>query len=215
MDKSYTRLILVVLLCLAVFLFVQLQRSKTGLEQPSKYEFPIQFNKWQGQDIHSDNELWMSGLGASKMVFRSYHKGNASIDLYLAYYTDMNSSDLVHAPTVCYPGQGWKVESDSVEVFSIGTTQFRANRIIIQKQGQTQIVYAWWQTPGKIIATNTGHRLYQLLSSIMFSNSASVWSRVSIDATHETMSEDERHLKAFIHDVVHLVENYFSHRQSE
>ena len=209
MDKSHARLIFLVFLCLFVFILVQVQRSKTGIEQPSEYEFPKQFNKWHGEDIHSDNGTWMSVLGASGMVFRSYIKGNASVDLYLAYYTDMNSSDLVHAPTVCYPGQGWQVVSDSIEEFSLGAKTFRATRLIIRKQGHTQIVYAWWQTRDRILATNSSHRFHQLFSSIMFSSSASVWSRVSINAAPETVDEQERHLKAFIHEVVPLVGNYF------
>lgn len=209
MDKSYARLIVAVFLCLFVFVLAQLQRSKTGIEQPSEYEFPKQFSTWHGVDISSDNGMWMSVLGASRMVFRSYLKDNASVDLYLAYYTDMNSSDLVHSPTVCYPGQGWQVVSESIKEFSIGASTFRATKLIISKQGHTQIVYAWWQTRDRILATNSSHRFYQLFSSIMFSNSASVWSRVSINATPETMDEQEQQLKAFIHEVVPLVENYF------
>ena len=209
MAKSYTRLIIVVVLALGVFALVQVQQHKTGLALPSTYELPGQFGQWQGRDINSSNEQWMDELGADSMVFRSYHNEGTIISLYAAYYTDMDSADLVHAPTVCYPGQGWRVRHDSIIAFPVGSFDFRANRLIIEKQKQAQVVYVWWQTPEKILARNSTHRLYQLLSSLMFANSASVWVRLSIDVNNESMVDQEQRLQEFIHELVPLVQRYF------
>ena len=207
--------IIFIIVVLTVFLVSVLTRVSSQASKNIVYTLPASFGNWQSNELSYNRELLTSWLGTEHIVFRQYRntETDASIALYLAYYHDLESSDMAHAPEVCYPGQGWKILSNNEIQFTISPgTQIRAKRMMIEKNAEREIVYSWWQTDGAIIADNSWYHLSQIIKRIAFKDTSSVWVRISAQEAggEEKNNFAENVIREFCEEAVPLFNNYFN-----
>lgn len=198
---------------LALFLGAHLLKEppRSG-NHPAPYAFPATMGQWQGSDLPMDRDLLTSWLGTDNMVFRQYHDESRgyAVSLYLAYYADMSSSDMAHAPEVCYPGQGWRIVANQEIEPGLSARDMRVKRMQIARHAQREVVYSWWQTRDRIIPSNSWYRLNQIISRISRNDSASIWVRISADEGPDDQGEDM--VRAFCEEALPLLANYFQPR---
>jgi len=208
MDTYKKRLIIIVVLSLMVFISVSIFQRDEKKNVDSVYSLPMAIQEWQGNDVDYDSEMLLSWLGPKKIVFRNYGRDHIHITLYLAYYNSMKQSDLAHAPTVCYPGQGWTVKEDTIVSFPINGIQFRCNRLHVEKGQMNEIVYTWWQTSDGVFARNSEYRLNQTLKRILSPHTPALWIRISGEEVEENARNIELELQKFVSDALPLFQNY-------
>jgi EpsI family protein len=156
-------------------------------EQVRPFEIPVNIGHWKGRNVSCDLAALRSAIGAQDVVFRSYGNGVDAIVLYAAFYKDVDSADCVHAPEVCYTGQGWMISEDDVISVSLGRVRAQVSRLVIRKAGDRELVYCWWNTGERIIPRNSLNRFYQMFLSITGRNPSTVWVRMS-----KNLQGDER-----------------------
>lgn len=69
----------------------------------------------------------------------------------------MEGEEFFHSPTVCLPSAGWKVlKQDTYDVpdASPHYKEFVVRKMLVEKMGQKQLVYFWFQTNKKIAHIN-------------------------------------------------------------
>jgi len=185
-------------------------------DQGSVYAFPTTMGQWQGNDVSFDRDLLASWLGTNNMVFRRYHDDSRgyAVTVYIAYYQDMGTSDLAHAPEVCYPGQGWKIVSNREIDFVPAGSGINVKRMHIARNMEQEVVYSWWQTRERIIPSNSRYRLYQIINRISGNDIASIWVRVSAESAGPGRTDDlgEEMVNAFCGEALPLLANYFKSR---
>jgi len=206
------RAILYTITVLAVFVAVNLIGRLAQVPQVTGYDLPLFIGPWRGSDVTYDREQLIAWLGMNRMVFRNYTNGASGkeVTLYIAYYDDMTHSDKAHAPEVCYPGQGWSVESiENIDLTFTGKN-FNIKRFFIEKNKVHQVVYSWWQTRYEVIGGNEWYRLAQVKNRLMFRETQSIWVRVSseYDDKEVTQQEAEENLKDFCRVIIPFLGNY-------
>lgn len=202
------RIALIIVLMLVVFLAATSARRAMHASHENSYEFPMVIEGWKGETLNENIEFLRAELGAQSILFRTYTDENKTVTMYLAYYKDVNSANRVHAPTVCYPGQGWAVKSDDEVSLKFRNNTVHVNRLIVEKGKKRELVYNWWQTGDRILPRNSWNRFYQMFRSVTGQNPSTVWVRLSQDIAAESGS-DERAVSEFSKNIMPLVTHYF------
>ena len=106
-------------------------------------------------------------LRADDYFIADYKKPEAAdINLYIVYYENQKDGSALHSPKACLPGGGWRItESSTVDLTRFGNTG-KANRAIIEQNGQKLLVYYWIRQNANNYANEFKARLSLLKQSI-------------------------------------------------
>jgi EpsI family protein len=91
------------------------------------------------------------------------------VNVYVAYYESPKKGRSSHSPRQCIPGGGWEITSfeplrlDRAPGMSAAV---EANRVVIQKGGQKQIVYYWFKQRDRWIANEYAVKFFLFWDSL-------------------------------------------------
>ncbi len=213
MAFPYKRTSVFVVAVLAVFLAASFLAHQPVSREGAAYALPDVIGAWEGRDVSFDRDLLVSWLGTDTMVFRTYWNRETGqvVTLYLAFYPDMEASDMAHEPEVCYPGQGWTILSAARTRMDEDGKAVHVKRLLISKGPSHEVVYSWWQVGDSVIAENWTYRLLQITNRLSGRDTASLWVRVSSKLTGEasggTGGDDA--IQAFCSDLQAFLKGYF------
>jgi EpsI family protein len=124
------------------------------------------------------------------------------VNLYIAYYSSQRKGVSPHSPRVRIPGGGWEIS----ELKRIEVNGHPANRVIIQKGENRQIVYYWFQGYGRIVANEYINKWYLFLDAVFKNRTDGALVRyVTAVLPNETIeAADERVLELMIKADVEL-----------
>ncbi len=204
------RTIAFVIIVISVFLSANYLRIPRAEKKGEAYVLPLTIGQWEGSEVQYNRELLTSWLGTQAILFRSYKNETRGYDVtvYIAYYDTLDSSDMAHAPEVCYPGQGWKITSSSDVPFVLSGNNARVKRMVIEKDSAREVVYSWWETGNRVFPYNSWYHLYQILNKFTFKDTSSIWVRISSE-TNGDSGQGEEMIRLFCKDAAPLLANYF------
>lgn len=167
MNSFWRFLVLTVLLAgSAVFL-----RARSGSENlpPRKplAQFPLQVGAWSGTEIPIDAET-IRVLGDGDFMQRIYRAPDKPfVDLFVGYFPTQRTGSTIHSPQNCLPGAGWSpVESTKRQLHAEGRPPVTVNRYIIAKGLDRQLVLYWYQSNGRVVASEYWSKIYLVTDSI-------------------------------------------------
>ena len=109
-------------------------------------------------------------LKPSAYLSRTYSKSGLQADLFIAYYAQQRAGESMHSPKHCLPGSGWEIwDYGSAEIPDGGQT-VKVNKYSIANSGQRMLVLYWYQSKGRIIASEYAGKLL-LASDALLQNS--------------------------------------------
>lgn len=132
--------------------------------------FPTQAGAWRriGGDERYDEET-EKVLRADDYLSRLYKSPEGRLaNFYVGYYASQRSGATYHSPLNCLPGAGW-VMTDPAKIMiqpADGAPAFEANRFIVQKGRNRQLLIYWYQGRGRAIASEYWGKFYTILDSI-------------------------------------------------
>ena len=94
------------------------------------------------------------------------------IGLYIGYYKSQREGDTMHSPLNCLPGAGWAPESQSYLTIPVSTSPGAApqpitvNRYLIRKGADRQLVLYWYQSHGRVVASEYSSKIFMVLDAI-------------------------------------------------
>jgi EpsI family protein len=116
-----------------------------------------------------DDEI-VAILGVDDYVTRVYRKPGATpVGLYIGYWQSQKQGDSIHSPQNCLPGAGWSPVSRADFVIGGATTmpgEPVVNRYVVQKGLDRQLVLYWYQSHGRIIASEYWGKIAQVADAI-------------------------------------------------
>jgi EpsI family protein len=115
-------------------------------------EFPAAIALWHSEDIPFDPEV-VKEIGVDDYTNREYFGGGPIIELYIGYYKDQRSGDAIHSPKNCLPGEGWEPVRSSRRDIGSAEKPVVVNEYIVQKGTGRDLVLYWYQTHGRIVAS--------------------------------------------------------------
>jgi EpsI family protein len=133
---------------------------------------PLQIDGWTGTDDALDRQT-LDILGPGEFLVRDYENASQPwINLYIAYFPTQKTGDTIHSPNHCLPGAGWIPTSrEVVQITRPDGSSFPANRYVIAKSGDRQLVLYWFQAHGRAVASEYWAKYYLVADSVRMNRS--------------------------------------------
>lgn len=181
-----TRRLLVVAACLILAAGVIARASRVE-STPSRRpfgEFPLTIDGWRGRLNPPLGADVLRVLGAVDYMSRTYSSRAGAADLYVGYYASQREGDTIHSPLNCLPGSGWEpVNRDRVAI-DVGESQpVVVNQLLIQNGLDRQTVLYWYQSHGRVVASEYWGRAYLALDALRLNRTDGAIVRVVVPVT--------------------------------
>ena len=195
----------------AIFLHVRSRNEILPVRQPLK-AFPQQLGEWGGTDVAIPQDV-LDVLGAGDFLLRVYQDDsgrNPDVDLFLAYFPSQRAGDTIHSPKHCLPGAGWSpIEASRISISSPGRAPFLANRYIIGKGAERQLVLYWYWAHDRAAASEYLAKFYLVADSIRMNRSDGSLVRVTTPLrSGESADAAQDRLLAFAGKVVPVLNGF-------
>lgn len=111
-------------------------------------EFPLQLGEWRGTSAAMERQ-YLEALQLDDYLLADFRSAEQHpVNVYVAYYQSPKKGRSSHSPKQCIPGGGWEITSFELLRLAqpaVARGTLAVNRLIIQKNGQKQIVYYWFK----------------------------------------------------------------------
>jgi EpsI family protein len=132
-------------------------------------QFPMQVEEWHGAPQPPIEPKILAVLGVDDYLTRAYYTPDRSaiVGLYLGYYGSQRQGDTMHSPLNCLPGAGWAPLSNSRMPIRVAPdSEIVVNRYIIQKGLDRQLVLYWYQSHGRVVASEYWSKFYLIRDAV-------------------------------------------------
>lgn len=159
---------------------------------------PLQIDGWHGQPGPRLDEATVTALGVDDFVNRIYSSaGSTPVALYIGYYGTQRQGDTIHSPLNCLPGAGWQPISRArlsipVRETLSGATLTRTivvNRLVIEKDLDREMVLYWYQSHGRVVASEYWGRALLAIDAIRLNRTDSALVRVIVPIAADTRGD--------------------------
>ncbi|MBN1567563.1 MAG: EpsI family protein [Acidobacteria bacterium] len=189
-------LLCLVLLATAAWVARASRPEITPIREPLS-EMPLRIGNWTAQQSAVIDSKVMDVLGVDDYVSRYY----ASPDLfyahlYVGFYQSQREGDTIHSPLNCMPGAGWNPTKRNHITISINdSTSIKVNRIVIVKGLDKQVVLYWYQSHGRIVASEYWGKIYTVIDAMRKNRTDAALVRIicsaeSMNAGSEALAEE-------------------------
>ena len=200
---------LIVTACLIVAA-LYLARASGAEEVPPREPLvglPMTFDGWTGRREPDFTPDVLAILGVDDYIIRTYaQRGSVPLGLYIGYHASQRQGDTIHSPLNCLPGAGWQPIEQSHAVIPVRMspnatelTPVEINRVIIEKGIDRDLVFYWYQSHRRVVASEYWAKIYTVLDSVRYSRTDAALVRVIVPITEATPAGvAEREATAFV-----------------
>jgi EpsI family protein len=201
----------VVLLAGAALLLQARNSAEIIPARPVLSSFPQTLQAWTSKDIPLTKET-LEVLGPGDFLLRDYRDATngSTVGLFIAYFPSQRSGDTIHSPKNCLPGAGWApVQSDRIVLNLPGQATFPANRYLIARGQDRQLVLYWYWAHNRAVASEYSAKFYLVADSIRMRRSDGSLVRVTTAlAPRESVESAQQRLLSFAGNIVPLMNSY-------
>jgi EpsI family protein len=138
--------------------------------------FPTYITGWEGRSLGAFDAKIVSVLGVDEYMNRVYSTpGKQPVGLYVGYYQSQRQGDTMHSPLNCLPGAGWLPISQKRTEIRVtddhGPRTVLVNDFIIQKGLDQQVVLYWYQSHGRVVASEYWGKIYTVVDAVRLNRS--------------------------------------------
>lgn len=164
---------------------------------------PLDLGEWHGRDLELDPRL-VKAVGVDDHLSRVYEDhAHVPLVLYVGYYRSQRTGQWVHSPKNCLPGAGWEpVTSTHVMLAGPSGQPVPVNEYVIENGLQRQFVLYWYQSHGRIVASEYWGKIYLVLDALRLNRTDTALVRVSLPITGIQDSVKERDSLKFAQDLI-------------
>lgn len=153
---------------------VVLSRASTLEPTPLRVSFtrfPQTLDGWSGRTLPDFAPDVLAQLRVNEYVNRMYKAPDgASVGVYIGYYATQRQGATMHSPLNCLPGSGWMPVSQQRRDLEVneagGARQIRVNRFVIEKGIDRQLVLYWYQSQGRVVASEYWGKIYTVTDAL-------------------------------------------------
>jgi EpsI family protein len=194
----------------ALFLHARTRHEFT-LPRTALASFPLQLKNWAGIDVPIPEEI-LKTLRPGEFLQRTYREPAGRgpyVDLYVAYLQNQHAL-FRHLPEDCLGAAGWSpVQSGTTTLAFPGEPPFAANRYLIARGDDRQLVLFWYSARGRRVASEDWINAYLVFDSLLLNRTDNALIRMNTELRPgEEPEEAERRLLSFAGLVSPLLKNY-------
>jgi EpsI family protein len=170
-----------VVLLTAAALVHGLPHGEPTVEHPPLASIPLSIAGWSAQDIPVAPHL-VSVAHVDEFVNRIYRQPLAEdVGLYVGYYKSQRAGDSVHSPKNCLPGAGWQPVSASRILLPLQPgAPAVVNLYTVENGGQRFVVLYWYQSHGRIVASEYRAKFFTVRDAILLNRTDSALIRITV-----------------------------------
>ena len=172
-------------------------------------QFPLEIGPWRGATSQMDEEIY-NILGVEDYIMANFSNGKGlGVNLYVGFYQSQSKGDLIHSPKNCMPGAGWNIVQSAVIPIELPKSDktIKIARLLLNKDGQKQVVYYWFQSRGRIISSEYMQKIWLVLDSITKNRTDGSFVRL-IAPVIKNEAETERLLTQFADDIYPILNQF-------
>jgi EpsI family protein len=180
-----TRLLITTALLLAGAGYIaKASTAELTLPREPLSQLPLRFDRWQGREEPPFPASILAVLGVDEYVTRIYGASREPlVGLYVGFYQSQRQGDTMHSPLNCLPGAGWQAVKQDRATFDVkladGSVQpITVNQFVIQKGLDRQLVQYWYQSHGRVVASEYTSKAYMVYDAIRLNRTDAAMVRV-------------------------------------
>jgi EpsI family protein len=133
---------------------------------------PVSMGPWEGREGPPFAANVLAVLGVDEYVNRVYVSGRTPyVGLYVGYYESQRQGDTMHSPLNCLPGAGWQSIRQGRTALTVTDTAgamrpITVNQFVIQKGLDRLMVLYWYQSHGRVIASEYTSKIYMVYDAM-------------------------------------------------
>jgi exosortase D (VPLPA-CTERM-specific) len=194
-------------------------REETFPPRAPLSSFPTEVDGWTGTDEPIDQPT-LDILGAGEFLLRDYENAGLAqqqpdpwINLYIAYFPTQRTGDTIHSPSHCLPGNGYiPVSREVVQIAAPDGSLFPANRYVVSKGLDRELVLYWFQAHGREVASEYWAKYYLIADSIRMNRSDGALVRLMTPMfENETPAAAQSRLMQLGQHFLPLLDTYIPH----
>ncbi|MBY0496303.1 MAG: EpsI family protein [Cyanobacteria bacterium] len=162
-------IVLCVMFGTTTVLLANARKAETAVTRTSFDAFPMSLGAWQATVDPPMEEDILKVLGVDDYLSRIYYKPGAAVGLYMGYYGSQRQGDTIHSPLNCLPGAGWEpVREGRLTITNADGAgrDITVNRYIVQKGLERQLVLYWYQSHGRVTASEYWSKAFLINDAI-------------------------------------------------
>jgi EpsI family protein len=155
-----------ILLCAFVLLQTMSHGEAIVPRQPL-HDLPYALGTWTGEEQPLQQQI-VQAVGVSDYTNRDYSNlAEEPVQLYVGYYASQRSGDTIHSPKNCLPGSGWDpIHSEYATISVPSGRKIVVNEYMIQRDQNKQLVFYWYQSRGRVIASEYAGKFWMVADAI-------------------------------------------------
>lgn len=138
---------------------------------------------WIAAGDHTLPAPTVHALAPTAYLSRTYHKRDMQLELFIAYYSQQRAGESMHSPKHCLPGAGWEIWKHGSAAVPVRGSEFTVNRYSIQNSGQRMLMYYWYQSKTRIVASEYLGKVLLARDTILSGHTAGSIVRIMIPDT--------------------------------
>lgn len=172
---------------------------------------PLTVGPFQGQLAPPLTNEVLAVLRVDDYTVRSYTKpGVGVVGFYVGYHATQRQGASIHSPLNCLPGAGWvPAEQGRLTLDVAGGAAgerrpIEVNRVVIERGLDRQLVLYWYQSHGRVVASEYWGKVYSVVDAIRYNRTDAALVRVIApiaDAGPEAVANAERLAVEFAREV--------------
>ena len=157
-------------------------------------DLPMQLGGWRGARAADLEPEVLKVLGVDDWINRVYFANAApGIGLYIGYYQTQRQGSAMHSPLNCLPGSGWQpVTNRRANITVAGNAPIEVNRYVVQKSGESMLVLYWYQSHGRVIASEYWGKIYMVTDAIRLNRTDAALVRVIVPIVGSDPAAEDR-----------------------
>jgi len=140
----------------------------------------------------------LNRLQLTSYVSRRYEKRGGNLGLFIAYYAQQKAGESMHSPKHCLPGAGWEIWKLDSAMLPVGGSQVKINQYSIQNGGLRMLVFYWYQSKKRIIASEYLGKILLAKDALLDGRSAGSLVRIMLPDTPAADREGKAFAAALI-----------------
>ena len=166
-------------LVMASVLIGRASKSERVPPRASFATFPAALGEWTGREAGALDDRVLRVLGVDDYLNRVYVSQRRVAGLYIGYYRSQRQGDTIHSPLNCLPGAGWEpVSKERVSIAVEPNRTIEVNQFVIEKGLDRQVVVYWYQSHGRIVASEYWGKAYLVLDALRLNRTDGAMVRV-------------------------------------
>ena len=178
--------------------------------------FPTEVEGWKSaRSVEFDPKI-VTALGVTEYLNRVYvgEQDQSQVGLYVGYYKSQRQGESIHSPLNCLPGSGWQPIQSGRAVIPIpaegpsgpAAPSIEVNRYIVPKGLDTVLVMYWYQSHGRVIASEYWGKFYMVADALRLNRTDGAIIRVMVPIANPAATETaDRTATHFVQTMVRLL----------